>query len=374
MRRSFYHAVTRSVKVPSIASRCARSFPRQRAFSGLRGKTPSTMADEQPPRTKRPIQLIVDWDGTLTRKDTMSILADIGYTEQARQGITVPPWIEFGSAYMKDYSSHEEGYQPRKHERTMIPQERMFLASLRPVEVASAQRVQDSRLFRGVTRKGIREAAFDALSSGKLQLRRGWCESFSVILEKDTASTARNSLEILSVNWSQQFIKECLEAAAKEQGDMVVAQKIAIGSVPINANEIQGEDEKLPTEPCTGALVRASGRDIRTSADKLSRLPRRCRQNLDVEERMRSSLDEPMVVYVGDSTTDLECLLAADVGICMRDEPMGSSQKELAQTLDRLSIAVRGPRDHMGPADGHALYWVQDFVQVGALLGQLKCS
>lgn len=51
----------------------------------------------------------------------------------------------------------------------------------------------------------------------------------------------------------------------------------------------------------------------------------------------------PLVVYVGDSTTDLECLLHADVGICLRDEAASLTweQRELQEILDQAGIDCR---------------------------------
>ncbi|KAK4937094.1 hypothetical protein LTR28_009947 [Elasticomyces elasticus] len=109
----------------------------------------------------------------------------------------------------------------------------------------------------------------------------------------------------------------------------------------IMANEIEGLNEP---EGSNGQLSKNGRGGIRTSADKLERLRsiQRPTDSAKSPERFakREAESAPSIVYVGDSATDLECLLAADVGICIRDEPMGIGQKELAATLDRLGVAV----------------------------------
>ncbi|KAK5011470.1 hypothetical protein LTR28_002328 [Elasticomyces elasticus] len=105
----------------------------------------------------------------------------------------------------------------------------------------------------------------------------------------------------------------------------------------IMANEIEGLDEP---EGSNGQLSKNGRGGIRTSADKLERLRFIQRPTDSAKSPELCAESAPSIVYVGDSATDLECILAADVGICIRDEPMGTGQKELAATFDRLGVAV----------------------------------
>ena len=68
-------------------------------------------------------------------------------------------------------------------------------------------------------------------------------------------------------------------------------------------------------------------------------------------------------VYIGDSWTDIESLLAADLGICIRDDPMGSSQRKLAEALERLSIPCPRLRD-WEQNDEPSVVWVSDFGEI----------
>lgn len=77
-------------------------------------------------------------------------------------------------------------------------------------------------------------------------------------------------------------------------------------------------------------------------------------------ERMRS-------VYVGDSPTDLACLLKADVGICVRDGVMTGEQRELRGILERIGVQCLhvGEFEDRQLGDGSKrLWWAGDFDEV----------
>jgi hypothetical protein len=92
-------------------------------------------------------------------------------------------------------------------------------------------------------------------------------------------------------------------------------------NLPIFANEICSAVATEPEHTRTG---------MHTGDNKLHVFQNICRQN--PAER---------VIYLGDSVSDLHCLLAADVGICVRDKPMSSGQRDLAETLKRVGITVK---------------------------------
>jgi thiamine phosphate phosphatase / amino-HMP aminohydrolase len=55
--------------------------------------------------------------------------------------------------------------------------------------------------------------------------------------------------------------------------------------------------------------------------------------------RLREAGSGP-ILYVGDSSTDFDCLIVAELGICVRDEPIAMHQMELKETLERVGIEV----------------------------------
>lgn len=71
------------------------------------------------PRLRAPIHLVLDFDGTLTEKDTMSQLANIAWARDNRLGIVRPDeyyrnhWNSFVEDYLKDYAAHKEKDFPK---------------------------------------------------------------------------------------------------------------------------------------------------------------------------------------------------------------------------------------------------------------------
>ncbi|KAF2094118.1 hypothetical protein NA57DRAFT_47016 [Rhizodiscina lignyota] len=295
----------------------------------------------------RRIHLILDFDGTLTYSDTLAVLGNIQPTlTRPKPSLT---WNEIAVAYIQDYSTHEASYTPRKEDRRTLFQEREWLASLAPIESCSAQRVEEAGTFTGVTSSDIESTARKAVDDGSIKLRNGWQSLLTTGHDMDVS--------IMSVNWSRTFIKAVLLAA----GARVVDQsRFRLGEslhkLQIHANEIGGLEREGGSDGSLEGEIRTSGDKVRVMKEI----------GLGAEEK-------PTVVYVGDSNTDLECLVEADVGICMRDVDMGSGQKSLAETLERLDIDVV-PLDEITnqqeEGEGRKqLYWASDFEGIGRLLG-----
>ncbi|KAL8871545.1 MAG: hypothetical protein Q9174_002648 [Haloplaca sp. 1 TL-2023] len=106
---------------------------------------------------------------------------------------------------------------------------------------------------------------------------------------------------------------------------------VDINDIDIRANEIVGGKSGRMNRYFEEAGRRGEG-GLWTSGDKRA-----------VMDEVVVEGERGMVVYVGDSVTDLECLIGADVGICVRDvdedgEGMGSEQRGLEETLGRLGI------------------------------------
>jgi 2-hydroxy-3-keto-5-methylthiopentenyl-1-phosphate phosphatase len=256
------------------------------------------------PRSSIPLSIVVDWDGTLTKKDTLHIVAAIGYDYNHDSALT--PWDDIVEAYLVDYSQYENKYEPSTEKRRTIPEESTWLASLKDVEERSVQRVQEAGIFNGVTHHDICEASISAIRDEKIQLRNGWKQLLASADGPVIDRQKHRKVSILSVNWSATFIRDCLRNATT----ISQSENDILECVPICANEIHTH---VPS--------------IRTSADKLAAF-----------KKIRD--DTSRTLYLGDSATDFDCLIAADVGICVRDEPMGSSQRELKETLERIGIVV----------------------------------
>ncbi|KIW90970.1 uncharacterized protein Z519_08753 [Cladophialophora bantiana CBS 173.52] len=295
------------------------------------------------------VRVVLDWDGTLTERDTLHNVAAIGYRRNRHRDLV--PWDQIVQAYLSDYAEHEAAYRPVKKDRGEITQESAWLASLREVEMRSVTRVRDAGIFADVTEQDIRVGAEDSVRRNEIQLRDGWDEVLSLAHHHpgDEVGDHHSSLvSIISVNWSAAFIRACLSAAL---GDVPSAMKSAADSLPILSNRLPCETPGDVSEPVS----------IRTSADKLAAF-----QNL----RGKEDEEDGPVFYVGDSATDFDCLLAADVGICVRDEPMGSGQAALKESLERVGVEVlkldlhTSTRDLKGVAGRGGGQWVKSSKRV----------
>lgn len=292
--------------------------------------------------------LILDWDGTLTTSDTLAVLAAVGYSKTRPPS---KPWSSIVSAYLDDFQTHASNYPTPPKKRNTFTAERAWLRSLRPVEETSAARATSAGVFRGVGRESMADAARRAVDAGEVKLRRGWEGMFLRSLG------AGVSMDVVSVNWSRCFVMECLRASAVKSEQEVEVMK-SVESCRVFANEM-ADVEAVKTGVEVNGERQGGARNLRTSEDKL-------KQMMELSTA-KASEEGQVVVYVGDSTTDLECLVAADVGVVIRDQVMGSSQQDLAQTCERIGLSVkklceldRASRRRENEASD-CLWWIEDF-------------
>ncbi|KAF1914899.1 HAD-like domain-containing protein [Ampelomyces quisqualis] len=296
------------------------------------------MSTKRPPLTS-PIHWILDWDGTITNKDTLDALVNIAAATKP----TFPThdrWESVVEAYMADYTATLEKLAPGGVFPTTIADEKRLLNDMKAVEQRSLDRVFCSQIFEGLTQETLDEGARKALESGEVALRPGCVDFLHSVLSQANSET--DSLHILSVNWSRYFISSCLRTAG-----------IDIDSRLVFANEFTGIAEGTSS---IGEISLTAASKLIASEDKLHIL-----------KYLRERSSAP-VVYVGDSWTDIECLLAADLGICIRDEPMGSSQRKLAEAFTRLGVSCPRLGD-VTDASHPQIAWAQDFAAIHAWAG-----
>ena len=171
----------------------------------------------------------------------------------------------------------------------------------------------ESKIFEHVTKQQIIHGAKQAIATGAVEFR-----SNLVSAVFNHAKRYTGKVNILSVNWSRYFIAACLEAAG-----------MRLDGNAILSNELEGVEQGRPS---TGRIVSAAGDEmIVSSGDKQRVLS-------SIKDGNEASFRGLPIVYVGDSWTDLECLLVADLGICVRDDSLSHSQKQLADALERMDI------------------------------------
>lgn len=186
---------------------------------------------------------------------------------------------------------------------------------------------------------------------------------------------------VVSVAWSGRFVRGVLGAACKGyrgQGGKGEGEGegegVRVGDVQVRANEIEGGGE--------GGLDRVFGAEeggIWTAGDKervMNDVVAEAAAGGDCPSSLRGALKTPRTVYIGDSPTDLACLLKADVGICIRDAAMSAEQRELQGTLERVGVRclhvggfergrVGGEEEEEEEAGARkGLWWARDFEEV----------
>lgn len=321
---------------------------------------------------KRMARLIVfDFDGTVTQQDTINFLAQLPIysnhlgrlREEARK-----KWRNIVDLYVADHAKHKESYVPKAEDRKTLAEELAYLESLRTVEVASAERVVNSKFFAWLTREQFVELGRRARENGEdpeweggegegdiVRVRKGFSEFVR------QAKARGDKLGIVSVNWSQAFVEGVIEAEEEEEDvedrDQGQCQGHKKGFFVKRVNEIKYPDGELEGPREMGGKV------MMTARDKLEAFETMLSDEVAdgdgdgekiKEKRGRGS------VYFGDSVTDLECLLRADTGIVVVNE--GKEEKsKLLGTLQRLGFEV----PHVSEArQGAKLAWARDFEEV----------
>lgn len=348
---------------------------------------------------QRPIHLILDFDGTVTHSDTMHLLASAGYSRHSLLSSSQPlpslpprpPWSHFVSAYLDDFTAHKRQYRPTATERTSVELEIAWLESLRGLEEDSYRRVVGAGVFEGVEVRDLRQTVDRKIAAGELRFRDGLVDLIEAVTElnravrveawqyghrddciasgctdgeakADADADTDTKVDVISVNWSTSFINQVLSSSLPSNSS---------SKIRVFANELPSLTDSKTSTSTPSFSFRVPPEEIRTASDKAAFLryavetraslntslstktsDRTYKKNSDSENHnenpnsIRNRCSDhtrvrPLVVYIGDSTTDLECLLAADVGICMRDaEAMGSSQRELAETCVRIGVEV----------------------------------
>ncbi|KAI2636915.1 HAD-like domain-containing protein [Hypomontagnella submonticulosa] len=274
------------------------------------------------------MSIFLDFDGTITAKDTVGELANFALRVRADEGVDLQAeWDAVVSAYVEDHSAHVDGYHLPPHARRLPDQEVEFLRHMKTVETRSLGRINDCRLFRGISAAAFRKAGRDLVEKGTVKLRPGFGRFVDEMIERGWR------VYILSVNWSAAFIEG---ACGERPGVTVIANEVCgDGSIagPAVLNSVRGN----------GAA--AEPRNLTNSRDKL-----------DAMEAMRHAdgLAAKPVVYFGDSTTDLECLLAADLGFIVADR----DESTLVKTLRRIGKEVPHVRDQSATS---TLAWVSNY-------------
>jgi thiamine phosphate phosphatase / amino-HMP aminohydrolase len=282
----------------------------------------------------------LDWDGTITTKYTLSVVASIGYNKNIHQNL--PPWSHFSEAYSSDYAAH---LAKRDHEGKVRTSLEDFLAwqeSFVGVERASVERVERAGISANVTTTDVDDGALNAMQSQRVVLRPGLGGLLEDIHKRG------GSLTVISLNWSASFIASCLGNGLELQFKK-----------PPNNIKVQANDIVSGPRPKLSRTFEDEDRGVWTANDKARIMQA---ELLGIPHGQNS-------IHVGDSMSDLPCLLLANVGICIRDDPLSSEQRSLKETLLSFDISCHwvGNYSLMDSSDGaqvKQLWWARDFNEI----------
>ncbi|KAK4230974.1 HAD-like domain-containing protein [Podospora fimiseda] len=300
--------------------------------------------------------ILFDFDGTITAHDTINVLASLA---AARNPHTTPLWEDIVTRYVADHADHLKSYKPEAKDRTTLAQELKFLESLGSVEQKSVDRVGGSGLFAALKGEDFKafgrqavvqekpeggniqktkgaaihddEPRVEAEDEERVELRNGFREFVDVAQKKGW------ELGIVSINWSREFIEGVLGIK-----DLVAGDRIKANGIRWPGGKVEGYEDG------NGKKV------LMTVEDKL-----RAMRDLVNEIRSDWTDDERggKVAYFGDSTTDMACLVEADLGVVISDE---NHESKLLKVLKRVGLDVPHVKECNG---GEGLVWAKDFDQ-----------
>jgi 2-hydroxy-3-keto-5-methylthiopentenyl-1-phosphate phosphatase len=284
--------------------------------------------------------LFIDFDGTITTKDTISTLAAACLHHHAgtEPGSLTEKWAYILDAYSKDCEEFSKDYEPPENLRDTVAEEASFLEGLRSVEQRSIARLEESRICNGCDSAFLHAAGRAAVEKGDVVVRPGFRQFCAYSVAQGWKVT------VVSVNWSRAFIRGVLEAGLQE--DYL--------NVAVVSNEILSDGQIVGP-----ALLNSAEHDraLTTSSDK-RRVVEKLASRIEVDGSNAQSLSRTM--YFGDSLTDLESLIHCSMGFVMADK----DDSKLLQTLPRLGYTALHISGVTFPLPPQCVVWSRDFEQV----------
>ncbi|SPO23440.1 uncharacterized protein UTRI_02119 [Ustilago trichophora] len=350
------------------ASLSRPSRPPRRAPRG--NATPTTPTTPSSPtftttvtsnNSKPSLRLFFDWDETITSSDTLSLIAP-----PESQQLHGPSFSHYTSAYLSDLSEFEASFGPREDWETQLK----FLDRIDEVELASVARVEDGGLFKGVTLSSIRERA-----EREVQFRDGW-KGFSSWLDGEIKE-GRLTADVISVGWSGEFIRHALAT---------YSSSTSFEGIPkVYANEIEMDSDQNGVG--TGKITKSSPLSLLTLQEEATQRRGGIRtglHKLSVMQTLSKSHEKAVTtVYIGDSTTDLPCLVAANFGLVIKPKDQWQ-ESSVRKVIEKTMPPVKKLYEHaeqffktdadekVNEIDGGVLIRVDDWIQALKVIKKIQ--
>ncbi|GMM33195.1 Cto1 protein [Saccharomycopsis crataegensis] len=267
--------------------------------------------------------IVVDFDETITKKDTLSQLASLAYRQKPQFPVK---FRHYQDVYYKHYSNYVAGHEYLGGKqcpslKDLFSQELLYQQGMYPVEMSSIDEIVSTGLFKGLESRN--------LDSLKIPIREG----FSLFANE----CYRQSIPIyvLSITWSARFVKSVL-----------LNNGVAPNATVVISNELEFSEDGTT---CTGGFQVGN---VRTGYDKLQRLTEILAKNPSLPS-----------LYIGDSRTDLLASLKCDARVFMEKD-----NNSLLESLSKSTSLEIEPLSDKLQKNENIIYTAKDFVKLNHLL------
>lgn len=232
--------------------------------------------------------LVVDWDETVTVRDTTALLALAAeqHAPKERQ------FAYFTTKYLESYAQFEKLFHNEYGDITTHHMETQFQKRLRAIEMHSIRRLEEARFFLDVPKTVFEQLALSIeLRPDAVPFLRSFC----------------GAVYVLSSNWCRSMIETCLA----QQG---------LECVTVMANDLETHNGRT-----TGIF--SADFDIRTGYDKACKL-----------QELRNAHPTAHIVFVGDSHGDVLAIVEADVGIVISNGKAKQTLQKIAEVHSIVTV------------------------------------
>ncbi|ORZ21388.1 hypothetical protein BCR42DRAFT_389138 [Absidia repens] len=263
--------------------------------------------------------VFVDFDETVTVKDTIGLL---GQTGVEAQGSSIP-WSYFVESYLEDYNREKQRQEqlPSSHfaSMTILQQHVASIDSFRSVEKASLDRISASGVLGGFTRQQWQQEG-----AARVPLRPS---AQSTLLNQ----VAPDRLYIVSLNWCKDWIR----------GALLSGRETADSQTPCYRDYVLDDDHLLCNDLTYDPTTQKSTGFIQPSILNTSDKSRYIQSILQKHNQKKLPHDRPTPssIYIGDSAGDLLPLVECDIGIII------GNNSRLLETLRQAEITVKDGLD-----------------------------
>lgn len=269
----------------------------------------------------------LDFDRTITIEDTINTIVEYALTKQLSRGHDIfTTWSDIVRRYNEEYSDHVKRCHSALETATSIDDIIAYSRSFKELELSSFESVSSSGIFQSITVSDWEASGQYAARNGKVSVRSG----FQEFVEKLEPPGARWG--VVSVNFVAAFVRGVLKESARIRDVRVLANQPdqnGIMSGPNDSKVIATSDAKLIWM-----------KDFFTEVD-----PRGARMNF----------------YVGDSLTDIECVMDFSVtGIILSEH----GDSELISTLTKVGVDLVHISEY--PIKSKPTYWARNFREISS--------